>query len=585
MATGNEADFEHIRQLLGVEIAGHAKTGLPENGLWAQLKRGGRQVGTLKFRRDADLDMHTTDMVRWLCQREGDLTDLGLGEGEEINLSAFHEQQWSFCAVERSGLLRLVQQAWEHNMARLRPPSPSSPEEDGSEGSEPGSDESGSESGSDGGYPKGELLVEFLGEMEAKTAAQRAALWIIARNIVFQLEIGDGELVWGMDSKPGKEVREGFLWEIKEAIGFENLQFLQEQQELAGHVEDGREVSWIDEGSRASFNDHTDDQRRVMLDLTLAAMWAVRQWKKDDFVDKGMACCSTRISDELKLGHLAVALSLQRHFGNKVNAKTGQKLMLGMCRDILFGALPGEGSGASGSGLGRGDPAGSSGGIAEGAPQWVTDLKNIAVDLRPDERKAIYLKCFSIVASTVLVHNGDTFSLQPEVPVEDHSRPWKWFYDLLKERMLDVFPGELSPAFSQGGGCLIKKVDVGAKGPTSVGEYKNPRTRWNVMTKQPAAGLLKGEDGTSLILDEGDPFFQYMAWPRAKKENEYYEQGALDWHFIVLATVSLFLEHERNISAILSSLINKKVAHNQGEQVGTPKKRGIMGKVLGFFGL
>ena len=544
MATGNEADFEHIRQLLGVEIAGHAKSGLPEHGLWAQLKRGGRQVGTLKFRRDADLDMHTTDMVRWLCQREGDLTDLGLGEGEEINLSAFHEQQWSFCAVERSGLLRLVQQAWEHNMARLPPPSPSSSEEDGSEGSEPGSDESGSESGSDGGDPKGELLVEFLGEMEAKTAAQRAALWIIARNIAFQFEVEDEALVWEGKGKAEDTVRHEFLPQVRKVLEDSgHFRFIVAQGPLGDvlAVDEGTE-KWIRSGDASSLHVAAGAQAR-MFNLTLAAATVVNRWDEDSFLRNGMSCCYTNIGPGLKLGELVVSLGLKDLSFEGVNGKTGQQRMLELCKGILFGAQPDEGSSASGSGLHGGNaPGGSS-----GEPEWLTRHKEGFLGMSEERRAKAYGTALAAAGSTVtkLVDEG-TLLLRPEKK-DLRSEAVNPFYDRLKAFLEDVFPGGFSEAIarnefsaeSTNERCLITSYKRSKNGPVQVRQLSAGR-RGDIVLKPKNQELLFQED--SMITTETDPFFAYMAWPREKKESEWFHGGQLDWHLVVMAIVFVFLE-------------------------------------------
>lgn len=542
MATGEEPDFVLIEQLLGVETADHAKTGLPEMDFWAVLKRGERKVGKLRFRSNADLDMHTTDMVRWLSQREGDLTDLGLGEGKEINLSAFREQAWSFCAVERSGLLRLVQQVWEHNMARLTPLSPSS-SEDGSNSSsesEPGSDGTDSESGSDGGDPEGgSSELPFLDELVRLIAAQRAALWVIARNIAFQFQVEDGVLGWDKEGKKSNSIREDFLDNVRQWLSGD-LEMIQSQGELRAFVVDDGTTDWIRNGHPSFVRKVQDPQQRRMLVLTLAAAYVVRGWSEDAFVENGTACCSTK-KKPLRLGTLVETLKIQ-----DLLEDGGQKEVLEACKKVLFGSQPEDEFGASGSGLHGGtSPDGSSEESEE--PEWLTRHKETFLKMGEEERAKTYGTALAAAGSTVAKHiDAKTLRLRPE-NMHLWGEPVKPFYERLRAFLKNVFPGGFSEAisrteFSDGSTnerCLITNYTGSEDGPVQVRQLA-PGKRGDIVLKRENQDLLFQED--SMITTETDPFFDYMAWSQERKESEWFHGGQLGWHLVVMATVFVLLE-------------------------------------------
>lgn len=579
MATGEELDFGILEQLLGVELKQRAGTGKPEHGLVATLHRGGRQMGKLKFRRNADVDRHTTDMVRWLCEKGGDLTNLGLGEEEEINFSVFREQEWSFCAVERSGLLQLVQQVWERNMARLSLPSPSS-SEDGSEGSEPGSDGGGSESG-------------FEGEMANLTPPQRAALWIIARNIALQLDVEDAALVWDRNAKKRNgpvqdDLGTKFLEGVKALLTPGGvLDFILERNNLEATTVDSASVAWIEGTEFQTALDEEDPDDQAMFFLTQAAASVVNSWEQADFIEKAEILCLARESFEAKLKTLVKDAKIRKWFA-EMNFKDSQAGILQMCHRVLFPEDRGE-FGASGSGLhGANLPHGSSG--ESGEPEWLTKHKEAFLAMGNRERVGLYGTALAIAGSTVLRHtSAEDFALEPEKEKEVGPEA-KGFFGLLKMCIKDMFPGGLSLAIATAGyrpdrpntRCLLTRYSVGTEGPRDVRKL-SPKDRADIVLDAANVDILFQEE--SMIATETDPFFDYMAWPQERKESEWFCNGQLDWHLVVMAIVFVLLELGDGFDPqqiidpeVLEGVETITISRNEGESPGnspqpvTPKR-------------
>ena len=249
-----------------------------------------------------------------------------------------------------------------------------------------------------------------------------------------------------------------------------------------------------------------------------------------------------------------------------------QESILQMCHDVLFPGDPG-GSGASGSGVHGANPPDSSSGES-GEPVWLTTHKHDILSLSAEERKVLYQNAFSIVASTFLVleeEDGD-FHLTHETGEFEEELPGRWesFYSDLKDRIEEMFPGELSDTFaSKGRSCLIKNCTFNADGPSVVREYGSPESRWNILSKKSSKDLLLDPKGVPKILTEDDPFFEFMGRSVREKTEDYFKRGALDWHMIVIATVFLTFE---NGGEVPGTLISREVAQAKEGGLFSPKK-------------